>query len=97
MKKNYAEDLSNRYSGVIDYSDGVYRVYFAILNNESNIKFMEDYLDSQNISYSLKKVLVSSSTLNKINTYEDAMNKTTSGKAKLNINKKILSIYERSV
>ncbi len=97
MKKNYAEDLSSRYQGVIDYSDGVYRVYYAILNNEANIEFIEKYLDSQNISYSLKKVMVSKNILDEINTYEVAMNKTNNNKAKLNINQKILTIYERSV
>lgn len=97
MKEGYAKDLSNRYSGVVDYNDGVYRVYFAILNNEANIEFIEKYLEKNNISYSIKKILVKKDTLNKIKTYEDAMNKTKNDKAKLNINKKILSIYERSV
>ena len=97
MKENYAQDLSNRYGGVIDYNDGVYRVYYTILNNEENIEYMENYLKSQSISYSIKKVYVSKEVLNEIKTYEDAMNKTDSLKAKLNINKKILSIYERDV
>ena len=97
MKESYAKDLSNRYSGVVAYNDGVYRVYFAILNNEANIEFIEKYLEKNNISYSIKKILVKKDTLNKIKTYEDAMNKTKNDKAKLNINQKILSIYERSV
>ena len=41
--------------------------------------------------------MVSKNILDEINTYEVAMNKTNNNKAKLNINQKILTIYERSV
>ena len=93
-KEEYALDMCKKYGGIISYEDNVYKVYFSILSRETNIDFIRDYLNNMKINYYLKKAYIDDRLLSMINNYEEAMEKSSDDKTKLEINNEILKIYK---
>ncbi len=88
-----AEALAKSLGGHTFKEGDLYRVYYAILNNDDNIKFMTGYLDKKGISYYLKSLSVDDEALKDSLEFERVMLKTKDA-SKLDINEQILKIYE---
>ncbi len=88
-----AEALKKKLGGRTFKEGDLYRVYYAILNNDDNIKFMTEYLDKKGISYYLKSLSVDEEALKDSLEFERVMLKTKDA-SKLDINEQILKIYE---
>lgn len=91
-----AEKMKETYGGKVFKDEDVYRVYYAILQNDKNLQFMTEYLDNLGINYYLKGIKVNDDVSIKGEEYEILM-KDTSSDTKLSINDKLLSIYKEVV
>lgn len=77
-------------------SDGkYYYVYKAILSNTANIEKMINYLNKENVYYYIKNIDSSQNFKDELYKYEEMMRQTTSDIAFLELNKRILALYER--
>ena len=72
-KLTYRINDINRFDIVVLDND-IYRVYIAILKDETLIDNLKDYYDSLGINYYLKAINVSSKTNNIIDNYESLLN-----------------------
>lgn len=88
-----AEAMEQNLGGHTFKEGDLYRVYYAILNKDDNIKFMTEYLDKHGISYYLKATRVDEEALKDSLEFESVMLKTKDA-SKLDINEQILKIYE---
>ncbi|MBQ3021379.1 MAG: hypothetical protein IJD92_04050 [Bacilli bacterium] len=95
-------DTANTYSSM--YKDSIiikdnelYRVYAAILKNQSNIENMSNYLTSKNIDFYLKEIEITNKETQKlINEYENLMTNNNEV-VFLEINKMIINKYKESL
>ena len=95
-KRENAEAMRDNYGGVVQEDEGLYRVYYSVLCRDDNINFVTEYLDSEGINYYLKKVTLTDEVLDKVDEYEELMEKT-SNKSKMNVNEEILKMYKEVV
>ncbi len=72
--KDNALNAANTNKGIIVLDNDIYRVYIAILKDETLIDNLKDYYDSLGINYYLKAINVSSKTNNIIDNYESLLN-----------------------
>lgn len=72
--KDNALNAANTNKGIIILDNDIYRVYIAILKDETLIDNLKDYYDSLGINYYLKAINVSSKTNNIIDNYESLLN-----------------------
>ena len=90
-----AEKIKNRFDGsVLIQDEELYRVYYAILHNDKNIKLMERHMQENNINYYLKELEINDMNLiSELSNIENLMNDASSSLF-LELNKKILSSYK---
>lgn len=80
--------------GGIVASDGdYYYVYVSLLQEPDNIEKMINYLDDKNYYYYVKNIPASGTFLKELYKYEELMKGTTSKIAFLELNKRILEMY----
>lgn len=93
-----ANTYSSKYKDSIIVKDNeLYRVYAAILKDESNIENMSKYLNKSNIEYYLKDIIIENIELaSEINEYENLMNNDNET-VFLEINKMIMEKYKESL
>lgn len=72
--KDNALNAANTNKGMVILDNDIYRVYIAILKDETLIDNLKDYYDSLGINYYLKAINVSSKTNNIIDNYESLLN-----------------------
>lgn len=72
--KDNALNAANTNKGIVILDNDIYRVYIAILKDETLIANLKDYYDSLGINYYLKAINVSSKTNNIIDNYESLLN-----------------------
>lgn len=72
--KDNALNAANTNKGIVILDNDIYRVYIAILKDETLIDNLKDYYDSLGINYYLKAINVSSKTNNIIDNYESLLN-----------------------
>ena len=72
--KDNALNAANTNKWIVILDNDIYRVYIAILKDETLIDNLKDYYDSLGINYYLKAINVSSKTNNIIDNYESLLN-----------------------
>lgn len=72
--KDNALNAATTNKGIVILDNDIYRVYIAILKDETLIDNLKDYYDSLGINYYLKAINVSSKTNNIIDNYESLLN-----------------------
>ena len=72
--KDNALNAANTNKGIVILDNDIYRVYIAILKDETLIDNLKVYYDSLGINYYLKAINVSSKTNNIIDNYESLLN-----------------------
>ena len=72
--KDNALNSATTNKGIVILDNDIYRVYIAILKDETLIDNLKDYYDSLGINYYLKAINVSSKTNNIIDNYESLLN-----------------------
>lgn len=72
--KDNALNAATTNKGIVILDNDIYRVYIAILKDETLIDNLKDYYDSLGIKYYLKAINVSSKTNNIIDNYESLLN-----------------------
>lgn len=91
-----ASKMRDTYGGVVLEDDGLYRVYYSILNKDENIDFITSYLTKKGINYYLKSLNLDNKVLDDSYEYETLMTKTNE-ESKLSINEKLLNMYKEVV
>lgn len=91
-----ANKMKENYGGVVFEDEGLYRVYYSILNRDENIEFIKDYLNKKGINYYLKDLNLNNDVIKESDEYETLMTKTNE-ESKLSINEKLLNIYKEVV
>lgn len=91
-----AEKMRDNLGGIVFEDDGIYRVYYSILNKDENIEFITNYLSKKGINYYLKSINLDNKVLDKFYEYENIMVKTNE-ESKLSINEELLNIYKEVV
>lgn len=91
-----ANKMKENYGGVVFEDEGLYRVYYSILNRDENIEFITDYLNKKGINYYLKDLNLNNDVIKESDEYETLMTKTNE-ESKLSINEKLLNIYKEVV
>lgn len=92
--KETAEKEALSKSGKVITDGQYYYVYVAILSDQENIDKMINYLDEKNYYYYLKNINLSSEFKIELSKYEELMKQTTSHIAFLELNKRVLEMYE---
>ena len=72
--KDNALNAATTNKGIVILDNDIYRVYIAILKDETLIDNLKNYYDSLGINYYLKAINVSSKTNNIIDNYESLLN-----------------------
>ena len=86
--------LKERLGGIVIKDADVYRVYYAILHDKDNIKYIESVLNKKGISYYIRNVKLDKTNFIKSDRYELLMNKSSKDKSKLKINSEMLIFYK---
>lgn len=87
---------ANRIDARVVHEKGYYYLYYSILSDDENIQKIMSHLDKQGIKYFLKIVSTSQEFKDNLIQYEEMMKRTTSNIAFLELNKRIMDIYEAS-
>lgn len=87
---------ANRIDARVVHEKGYYYLYYSILSDDENIQKIMDHLDKQGIKYFLKIVSTSQEFKDNLIQYEEMMKRTTSNIAFLELNKRIMDMYEAS-
>lgn len=83
-------------NGTVEYDGTYYYVYASILSDSQNIEHMINYLNENNIYYYVKNITASEAFKNELYKYEELMKSTVSDVAFLELNEKILDLYEEA-
>ncbi|HBA37372.1 MAG TPA: hypothetical protein DCY94_01485 [Firmicutes bacterium] len=94
--ENTALAMQEKCGGEVFNTDGVYRLYFAILSSDDNIDFVKSYLKEQGISYYLKTLSIDGKKLKEGIEYESVMKKSSKS-ARLSLNKELLNMYKEVI
>lgn len=92
-----AEEEAVLKEGKVSYDGEFYYVYISILSDEKNLEQMRNYLDEKNIYYYIKTIDVNQEFKDKLITYEELMKETASDVAFMQLNQRILDIYEGEI
>ena len=95
--ENNAIRLKERLGGIVIKDADVYRVYYAILHDKDNIKFIENNLKEKEVSYYIRNVNLNETIFLKGDKYETLMNKTMKDNNKLKVNNKMLNFYKEAL
>lgn len=76
--KENAYRAASTYNGIVILDNDLYRVYIALLKDESLINSLKGYYDKVGISYYLKAINISNKTNSIIDNYEIILKKTSS-------------------
>ncbi len=87
---------ANRIDARVVHEKGYYYLYYSVLSDDENIQKIMSHLDKQGIKYFLKIVSTSQEFKDNLIQYEEMMKRTTSNIAFLELNKRIMDIYEAS-
>lgn len=88
-KLENAEKMRDNYGGIVYKDNGVYRVYYSVLKNNENIDFITSYLKLNGINYYIKSIRLDDKYLDKLDKYEELMEKTNNT-SKIRVNNEIL-------
>ena len=84
-------------NSIVIKDEELYRVYVAILKNQSNIDDLSKYLNSNNIDYYIKDIEIKNNDIaKKIKEYENIMD-SNNEMVFLEINKMIMDTYKESL
>ena len=75
--KENAYKAASTYKGIVILDNDLYRVYIALLKDESLINSLKGYYDKVGISYYLKAINISNKTNSIIDNYEIILKKTS--------------------
>lgn len=92
--KERAMELATSLDAKIIHDESYYYVYYGILSKSENIEKMIKYLNDNNIYYYVKNIDASLAFKDELLKYEELMKETTSDIAFIELNKRILDIYE---
>lgn len=85
---------ANRIEARVIKEDGQYYLYYSVLSDAENIDKIKNHLDSKGIKYFLKVVSTPTEFKDNLMQYEEMMKKTTSNIAFLELNRRIMDMYE---
>lgn len=91
-----ANKLKDLHGGQVFLDEGLYRVYYSILNRGDNIDFITDYLERQGVNYYLKKLTLDEKIVEQSTSYEKKMS-NSNDKEKLDVNEELLDYYKEVV
>lgn len=92
--KTSALEYANKLNAKVVSVDNLYYVYLSILSDQQNIEKMVGYLNSNNIYYYIKNIETSSSFQEELIKYEELMKQTSSDIAFIELNKRVMELYE---
>ncbi len=87
---------ANRLEARVVKEKGYFYLYYSVLSEDENIEKIMAHLDKKGIKYFLKIVNTSEEFKDNLLQYEEMMRRTTSNIAFLELNKRIMDIYEAS-
>ena len=87
---------ANRLDARVVHEKGYYYLYYSVLNDEENLQKIMEHLDKQGVKYFLKLINASQEFNDNLIQYEEMMKRTTSSIAFLELNKRIMDMYEAS-
>lgn len=92
-----AEEEAISKEGKVSYDGEFYYVYISILSDEKNLEQMRNYLDKKNIYYYIKTIDVNQEFKDSLITYEELMKESSSEVAFMQLNQRILDMYEGEI
>lgn len=96
LNEDKALSEANRIDARVIKEDGYYYLYYSVLSDSENINKIRKHLDSKGIKNFTKVVSTKTEFQDKLLQYEEMMRKTTSNIAFLELNKRIMDIYEEA-
>lgn len=91
-----AQELSNKYNGIVINDNDKYRVYVALASSSNALTILKKYYDNLGIAYYIKQINVSDNLLNALDEYESVLIATTEENYNPII-KNILSEYQKEL
>lgn len=85
---------ANRLEARVIKEKGYYYLYYSVLSEDENIQKIMEHLDKNGVKYFLKIVSTSQEFKDNLIQYEEMMKHTTSNIAFLELNKRIMDMYE---
>lgn len=89
-----ANEYAKKVNAKVVEVGGLYYVYLSILSDQENIEHMVKYLNDNNIYYYIKNIDVTPSFKEELVKYEELMKQTSSDIAFIELNKRIIELYE---
>lgn len=89
-----ALEYANKVNAKVIENEGMYYVYLSILSDQENIEHMVSFLNSNNIYYYIKNIDTSKEFQDELIKYEELMKQTSSDIAFIELNKRIMEMYE---
>ena len=96
LNEDKAISEANRLDARVIKENGYYYLYYSVLSEDENIQKIMEHLDKSGIKYFLKAVNTSQEFKDNLIQYEEMMKHTTSSVAFLELNKRIMDMYEAS-
>lgn len=93
-EKDTALEYALKNNAKVVFNDGYYYIYLSILSDQENIEKMISYLNSNNIYYYIKNLDTTSTFKEELVKYEELMKQTSSDIAFIELNKRIMDLYE---
>ncbi len=94
LNEEKALEQANALDARVIKENGYYYLYFSVLSDAENINKVTKHLDSKGIKYFLKVISTPTTFKDSLIQYEEMMKKTTSNIAFLELNKRIMDMYE---
>lgn len=85
---------ANRLEARVIKEKGYYYLYYSVLSEDENIQKIMEHLDKKGVKYFLKVVSTPQEFKDNLIQYEEMMKHTTSNIAFLELNKRIMDMYE---
>ncbi|MDE6292680.1 MAG: hypothetical protein K2L98_03270 [Bacilli bacterium] len=96
LNEEKALEEANRLEARVVKEKDYYYLYYSVLNDSENLQKIMEYLDKKGIKYFLKIVNTPQEFKDNLIQYEEMMKKTTSSIAFLELNKRVMDMYEAS-
>lgn len=96
LNEDKALSEANRLDARVIKEDGYYYLYYSVLSDTENINKIKNHLDSSGIKNFTKVISTKTEFQDNLWQYENMMKKTTSNIAFLELNKRIMDLYEAS-
>lgn len=94
LNEEKALSEANRLEARVVKDNGYYYLYYSVLAEEENIQKVMENLDKKGVKYFLKIINASQEFKDGLIQYEEMMKNTTSSIAFLELNKRIMDMYE---